>query len=52
MTTAPALQAKQEELRKHKIEDVLSHKLSERPQKEELVQQNILKGKTILTSII
>lgn len=42
--TAPQLQAAKADLEKAKITDILSHKLESRPEKDELVQQNILKG--------
>lgn len=41
---APALQQSQVELEKHRLQDALQHKISDRPNPEELVKQGILTG--------
>ncbi|EPZ31305.1 hypothetical protein O9G_000950 [Rozella allomycis CSF55] len=46
INVAPNLVAASLELERAKIEDVLAHKLEKRPEKDELVNLNILKGDT------
>ena len=48
-TAAPQLQAAKADLEKAKITDILAHKIEARPEKDDLVQQNILKGACIHT---
>lgn len=45
-TAAPAIQAQQAELERSRLQDALEHKIQERPQPEQLVQQGILPGKS------
>jgi hypothetical protein len=42
---APSLQAAQEALKKEKLAQALEHKLEARPEKDDLVNRNVLKGK-------
>lgn len=41
---APALLAAQQELARNKLQDTLEKKMESRPEKDQLVEQNILKG--------
>ena len=49
---APALLAAQQELARNKLQDTLEKKMESRPEKDQLVEQNILKGLLLITSIV
>ncbi|KAJ2423928.1 hypothetical protein GGF41_002948, partial [Coemansia sp. RSA 2531] len=48
---APALQAKQVELERNRLEDRLEHMLENRPTREELVDHNVLKSTTVAPAL-
>lgn len=43
---APSLQRQQHELERHLLQDALEHKIQERPEPSQLIEQGILTGNT------